>query len=161
MVEEMFLTLIQTFGYLGIFLVGFLSTASIILPVPGWIIIFGLGATFNPLAIGIAAGLGAALGEITGYAIGLGGRKVFGKRTCEWLKRTEKIFKRYGFAAILVFAATPLPDDITGILAGSVKYEIKKFLLACAIGKIIFNTALAYAGYYSVNWVLQLAGIAV
>jgi len=61
----------------------------------------------------------------------------------------EKWIKGHkSFPMIVVFAATPLPDDIVGIVCGIFNYDIKKFLLASFIGKVIMNTAIAWSGYY-------------
>ncbi len=150
--------LINNFGYLGIFLVGFLGTVSVVLPTPAFVIIFFAAAKFDPLLVGIIAGFGAALGELVGYLVGMGSRKITKiKKTFDvW----EKRFRKYGgFAIIILFAATPLPDDVTGILCGAMKYDIKKFFLANLIGKIILHLFIAYAGYYSVNWVLNVFGL--
>lgn len=50
------------YGYLGAFLISLLSSATILLPVPGIAVIFALGATYNPYLVGLAAGAGFSLG---------------------------------------------------------------------------------------------------
>ena len=63
------------------------------------------------------------------------------------------------FPVLILFAATPLPDDVLGILGGAISYPLKKFLLASFIGKAIMNIALAWGGFYGINWVLQVFGV--
>jgi membrane protein YqaA with SNARE-associated domain len=62
------------YGYLGAFLVPLLCCATIIVPVPGLIIVFTLGAVLNPLLVGLVSGVGGTIGEMTGYMLGYGGR---------------------------------------------------------------------------------------
>lgn len=138
-----------TWGYLGIFLVSLIGNASIILPVPAYLAVFAAGSVLDPWLVGLVAGAGAALGELTGYALGRGGKHVIEKKNERLLKNTKKWTEKHGlFPALILFAATPLPDDITGILAGIVSYNIKKFLLATFIGKVLAHWALAWAGFY-------------
>ena len=157
MVLEFFEMLIMTYGYFGIFLISLLSYATIIFPLPSSIFVFGSGAVLNPALVGLSAALGSTIGEISGYVLGLGGRKVIGKKWKKSIETTEEMFQKYGgFLIILTFSATPLPDDIVGIFAGTVKYPFKKYFIASLIGKIILNFALAYSGFYGINWVLDL-----
>jgi membrane protein YqaA with SNARE-associated domain len=146
-------------GYLGIFLVNFLGTATIFLPVPAFIVVFLFGGILNPWLVGITAGIGAALGELTGYLIGMGGEAALKKRYGKWILKGEKWFRNNrAFPFIVIFAATPLPDDVLGILCGMFSYNWKRFLLASLIGKLIMNLALAWGGFFGVAWVLQAFG---
>jgi membrane protein YqaA with SNARE-associated domain len=148
-----------TWGYLGIFLVNLIGSATVIFPIPAFIVVFLFGAVLNPLLVGVSAGVGAALGEMTGYAVGLGGKKVIEKKYEKLLKDANRWMEKYkAFIIITVFAATPLPDDILGILCGAIKYDIRKFFFASLIGKLILNISLAYAGYWGAQWVLSFLG---
>ena len=155
MLQALFFQL-TTWGYVGVFLISLIGSSTIILPLPAAAFVFGAGAVLNPLILGIVAGIGAALGELVGYALGWGGRKIGEKRLKEQLDKARSMFEKYGgFFVLIVFAATPLPDDIVGILGGILKYEIKKFFLAVLIGKTIFHLIVAFAGFYGINWVLN------
>ena len=147
------------FGYLGIFLVSFIGTITIFLPLPSFAVIFAAGAVFNPWAVGIIAGIGAGIGEVTGYAVGRGSRELIKKKYARHLKRAKAWTRKRGvFPVIIFFAATPLPTDVIGILAGVIHYDIKKFLFASIIGKIIQSLVLAWAGFYSLEIILPLFG---
>lgn len=153
---------IVNFSYLGIFLVSLTGTSTILLPFPIYLIIFfseGLG--LNPFLVGIIAGIGSALGEATGYALGYGGRKLLKKKYKKWFRIAEKWFKKNGFVTIFIFALTPLPDDIVGIIGGMTKYEIKKFFLASALGKIILCLLIAYSGHLIVPYFKEFTGMLV
>jgi uncharacterized membrane protein YdjX (TVP38/TMEM64 family) len=65
---------LEEYGYVAVFLVGVISNATLILPVPGLAVSSVLGSVFNPWAVGLVAGVGQALGELTGYMAGYGGQ---------------------------------------------------------------------------------------
>lgn len=155
MVSELFLQL-SNLGYFGIFLISLIGSSTIIFPLPAATFVFLAGAILNPLILGVVAGIGAALGELVGYSLGFGGRKITEKNFKAKLERAERMFEKYGgFLVLILFAATPLPDDIVGIAGGVLKYEIKKFFSAVLIGKVIFHLILAFAGNFGLNWVLN------
>ena len=53
--------LISTYGYIGFFIVSFIATLTVILPVPYLLVIYyaGLSHQFNPALIALFSGLGA------------------------------------------------------------------------------------------------------
>lgn len=150
---------IWSLGYVGLFLVNFIASASIIFPIPAFLLVFAFGNFLNPWLIGLAAGAGATLGELTGYVLGKGGGKIIEKKYKRLVKMGKKWIKGHtSFPIIILFAATPLPDDIVGIVCGIFNYDIKKFLLASFIGKVIMNTALAWGGFYGFKWMSAIFG---
>lgn len=141
-------------AYAGAFLSMLIGNATVILPVPGLIFVFALGGTLNPLLVGLVAGPGAALGEMTGYAAGYGGSAIIDN-----LKLYERIkvwMERYGLIVITILAAIPNPVfDMAGIVAGSLRVKWWRFLIAAWIGKTIQGLFIAYAGALSMGWVEQ------
>jgi len=133
------------YGYAGVFLIGLLGNATVILPVPSLAVVFAGGGVLNPLIVGLVAGLGEPLGEMTGYMAGYGGSAVVEDR--ERFKGVQQWMERRGFLTILVLAAIPNPlFDLAGISAGMLHYPVTKFLLACWIGKTTKALAIAYLG---------------
>ena len=161
--EDFLFSLAYGLGYLGVFFIGFLSSVTIFLPTPAFAIVFALAAPqfgFNPLLLGLFAGTGAAFGELTGYILGYGGKAVLLKKYRKQLAKVEAGFKRYGAPAIIfVFAVTPLPFDIVGMFCGIVGYPWKKFFIATLAGKLVKYVAIAYAGFYGIQWISQMMGI--
>jgi membrane protein YqaA with SNARE-associated domain len=155
MFEELF-TQLANWGFFGLFLISLIGSSTVIFPLPAAAFVFGAGAVLNPLILGIVAGLGAALGELVGYMFGWGGRKISKEAIKDKLEKARVVFEKYGgFFALIIFAATPLPDDIVGIVGGTLNYDIKKFFIAVFIGKTIFNLGLAFAGHYGINGILN------
>jgi membrane protein DedA with SNARE-associated domain len=143
------------YGYPGIFLVALLANATVFLPAPGVAVVFAMGSIFNPLGVALAAGAGAAIGELTGYLAGFGGRAIVNKPNL--FNKINPWIEKYGGWTILVLSAIPNPFfDIAGIAAGIAKMPIWKFLLFCWIGQMIKMAMFAYAGAYSINWLMKL-----
>ncbi|NDJ54323.1 MAG: VTT domain-containing protein [Chloroflexi bacterium] len=143
---------LNALGYAGAFLAMLIGNATVILPVPGLIFVFLLGGTLNPLLVGLAAGPGAALGELTGYAAGFGGSAVID----DWpaYHAVEGWMTRYGPIIISLMAAVPNPlFDMAGIAAGALRLPWWQFLLAAWIGKTAQGLLVALAGFYSIGWV--------
>lgn len=156
------INVMKDYGYAGIFLISLIGSSTIIFPLPVSAFVFAAPRilNLNPFLIALSAALGCTIGEFVGYALGSGSRKAVEDKWKKWIKRTEKLFQRYGgFLIIVVFAATPLPDDIVGIVSGAIKYPLKKFFIASFIGKLILNLVLAYGGYYGLDWILKYLGI--
>lgn len=137
------------YGYLGIFVVNFISSSSILLPLPGVASVFLGGALWNPILVGLASGIGATLGELFGFLLGYGGRGLL--RTIEhenhWVKRVERFFHKTGFVTIFLFSLLPLPVfDFIGIMSGALNYPLLKFGMATFMGRVIRNILLAWTG---------------
>ncbi|MDP2935873.1 MAG: hypothetical protein Q8O86_05220, partial [Dehalococcoidia bacterium] len=92
-------------GYPGVFLVMLASGASTFFPAPGQATVLVAGALWNPIVVGIAAGLGNATGELAGFALGRAGTAMLPRyRNQRWLVAVERVLSRYGFFAILAMA---------------------------------------------------------
>ena len=141
----------QAFGYPGIFVIALLANATILLPAPGAAIIYAMGAVFNPWLVGLAAGSGGAIGELSGYLAGFSGQAMI-ERT-DIYDRTKPWVEKYGGWAILVLSAIPNPlFDVAGVAAGIAKMPIQTFLFFVWIGQLIKMTMFAFAGKYSIEW---------
>lgn len=138
------------FGYPGIFVIALLANATVLLPAPGVAIIYAMGAIFNPFGVGLAAGTGGAIGELSGYLAGFSGQAVI-ERT-DIYDRIKPWVKKYGGWAILVLSAIPNPFfDVAGIAAGMAKMPVRTFLFFVWIGQLIKMTLFAWAGKYSIQ----------
>ncbi len=146
----------STLGYSGAFAVSFLGNATILVPFPYIVVPFVLGADMglNPWLVGLVSGVGAAIGEMTGYFAGYYGRRL--------LKEEDKIngFREYvqqrpSMTPFMIWflAATPIPDDLLIVPLGVARYSWWKVLVPLLIGKTIFLTAIAWAGRLGLVWV--------
>ena len=135
------------YGYPAVFLVSFIGDATIILPTLSMAVVFGIGGALNPVAVGIVAGLGSALGELTGYLVGVGGRIVVEDR--KLYNRFEGWMRRRGMLVIFLLGLIPNPTfDVAGMIAGALKMPLWKFLLAAWAGKSLRLILFALAGQH-------------
>ena len=154
------------YGYVGIFLISLIGATSVIIPIPSSVVIFILGGLsdiagnflFEPLFIAVAAGAGAAVGELSGYLIGLGGRKVIGEKYKRKMDILMKLSQRFGPIVIFVFALTPLPDDLLFIPLGVMRYKILNAFIPALLGKFVSNLIIAYAGRLSIGIIRDIFG---
>jgi len=146
---------LEEYGYLGAFLISLIANATIVLPMPGLLILIGLGATFNPLVVAICGAFGGALGEMSGYIVGRGGRGITSEN--KWYRKTEHwMHTKKGFLTVFLFALVPLlPLDVAGIIAGVSHYPIWKFIIACFLGKLILYIIMIYAGAWGWDTLLE------
>jgi len=145
---------VAKYGYPGIFLFSILANATVLLPAPGVVFVFVMGAVFNPAGVALAAGSGAALGELSGYLAGFSGQGVVERvdlyeRVRSWMETHQRL----SYLAILIMAFVPNPlFDIAGMAAGTLKMPLSRFLLFCWIGKTLKMLMFAYFGASSMQW---------
>ena len=145
LIPEKQLEKLSTYGFLGIFAISIISNATVLIPAPGLLIVFSLGARLNPLWVGVTAGIGAAIGELSGYMAGFGGQALIENvaaydRMVAWMQKN-------GPLTVILLALIPNPVfDLTGIAAGALKMPIWQFLFWAIIGKTGKMLLVAYAG---------------
>jgi membrane protein YqaA with SNARE-associated domain len=123
-------------GYLGLFVISVIGNATIIIPAPVFVMACVAGTIYGPVGVGLVAGLGAALGELTGYYAGYGGAAVIPEGRL--YLRLEAFMRRHGILTIFLLAAIPNPIfDMGGMLAGILKMPVLKFVAAAWLGKAI------------------------
>ncbi len=159
---------LEQYGYIGAFLVAFVSSNSVLFPIPGIAVILAMAASpaFSWALVALAAAIGGGLGEFTAYLAGYGGAVVISPEQSKWYKRAEDWMRRYGSITIFVFALTWLPFDIVGIAAGALKFPFWKFLLATLAGRLprtFIECYLAYLGWETLSglvwWIWAIIGI--
>ncbi len=142
---------LRAYGYAGVFLISLLGNATVILPVPSLAVVFAGGGVLNPLIVGLVAGVGEPLGELSGYLAGYGGSAVISDTPR--LEQIRDWMQRRGFLTIFVLSLIPNPFfDLAGISAGALHYPVGRFLLACWMGKTLKALALAYLGRASFGY---------
>ncbi|HBW49555.1 MAG TPA: DedA family protein [Herpetosiphon sp.] len=132
------------YGYVGVFVLVLLGNATVVVPAPAFMTALAAGRTLNPWLVGVISGLGAGIGELTGYIAGRAGRSAFDQQR---FTRIQGYVERWGAFAIFGLAALPNPlMDLAGIAAGIARMPWYKFLVACCAGKIVRFTILALIG---------------
>ena len=135
-------------AYLIVFVSTLLANLTIIAPVPfATSIMLTAAAQWNPVLVALAAAAGGTLGELSGYYAGRLGKKLAIPESIVGYNRVEHWVKRYGMWAITFLAFQPIiPFDIGGLIAGTAKMPLRKFLPGLFLGKFPKYIILAYAG---------------
>jgi membrane protein YqaA with SNARE-associated domain len=155
------------FGYFGNFLISFLGNATILIPFPYMVVTFILGGLtnqitseflFDPWLVGLLSGLGATLGEMTGYIIGYTGGQLIDKNQRNSFGEYMNEHPRATPLVVWFLAVTPLPDDVLIIPLGAAKYPWWKVMIPQFIGKTMFMTFIAWSGRIGLDIVGSLIG---
>jgi len=142
------------FGQIGlgsIFLVSMLSHMTVVARDMFVPMLLSLSSSYNPLLLGIFAGWGGAIGDVSAYFLGWGVGESIRDRQQENEDHLTRWIRRYGLWAVLLFALTPLPDTPILILAGSSRLPFKKLLLVQGIGKTALYSLAAFAGSFFIE----------
>ncbi len=141
---------IRNLGYLGIFLISVIMNATLILPVGNMVVLVAMSTMLPPIMIGsivipvpiclgVIGGIGAAIGESTGYLAGYSGQTMVdeNKKKKDLYIKLETWLNKFGMLLIIVMSGVPLAFDVMGLVAGALKYPYWKFLVGTAIGRAI------------------------
>ena len=151
---------VRSLGYPAIFVVALIGAAGMVIPLPSTAAIFVGGAFLDPVLVGIVAGVGEALGDLTGYAVGYSGSGFVARSRI--YPRVKGWVQRRGWPVVLLFALIPNPlFDFLGIAAGALHFPLRQFLAATWVGKTLKNIGLAFAGYAGATWFLNLFGVTI
>ena len=143
---------IETAGYTSIWFLAFIGAALVFLPVSSLAAVCVAAAVdLNPFLLADVAASAEAVGELTGYLAGMGGKAVFDRN--RFYLRFKNLFSRYAALTLLVGSIIPNPlFDIMGVAAGSILYPVRKFLLLVFIGKVVKFTWVSLGCYYGMTW---------
>lgn len=164
--QNSILSIINSFGYLGIFLLIFIE--NIFPPIPSEVVLlFGGALTLStamnvPLVI-LFSTLGSLAGAFALYGLGrilkadrlkklFAGK--FGKAMHlkpEYVDRSTRWFSRYQNKAVLICRCVPLMRSLISIPAGCNDMNIPLFFVLTAIGSAVWNTVLVLAGAFLGN----------
>ena len=157
-IAEWAVQVISAGGYFWVFFLMILESmifpipSEAVMPLAGYLIAEG-GFTF--LGVIFFSTLGSIVGSLISYYIGMyGGRKFvhkFGKYFLldeEHLNWTESFFKRHGQKTIFISRLLPVVRHLISLPAGMGKMPLKRFIIYTILGAGIWNTFLAWLGYY-------------
>jgi len=148
---------LQQFGYLGAFIISVTLNATLVLPAGNFVIMAALGATLpSATLVGLVGGLGAAVGEITGYVAGYSGQSMIQRRKI--YQRLERWVKKWGTLTIFLLSVAPLFFDLAGLAAGALRFPFWKFFIATWLGRTILYIGIAWAGAMGWEALLDFLG---
>lgn len=146
--------IIETFGYLGIFLLILLE--NIFPPIPSEIILTFSGfmtsiSQLNTIGVIVVSTLGAYLGAVILYILGRSvdyGKKILNFKQ-EHLRKTYQWFDKYGNKAVFIGRLVPVVRSLISIPAGMSHMTFIPFSLYTIIGTLLWNSILTYLGVFA------------
>jgi membrane protein DedA with SNARE-associated domain len=151
-------TLVRNYGYLAIFVLMLLESAS--LPVPSEVVlpVAGLlaakGLLSFPLAF-VAGLIGAVIGSLIDYALGyyIGKELIYKHLSFFHIKRSsldqfDIWFEKNGIAAVFLTRMIPVVRTVINFPAGFAKMRLTEFLGYSLAGMILWDLILMTYGYY-------------
>ena len=140
---------LKNYAYWGAFLISLIGNATVILPGAVLPILSAIGIVLYPVTgavgpvfVGLAGGIAAAIGEITGYMVGYSGRGI-AERSKIYIQ-VESWMRRWGGVTVFILSLVPFFFDLIGIAAGVLRFPWWKFFLLCWLGR-----TLLYVGFIS------------
>jgi membrane protein YqaA with SNARE-associated domain len=148
---------LQGYGYLGVFLISVLLNATIVLPAGNFLVLAAMGAVLpSATLVGLAGGIGAAIGELTGYAAGYSGQAIVARQRV--YTRLKEWVRKWGMLTIFVLSVVPIIFDLAGIAAGALRLPLWKFFIACWLGRTILYLIIAWGGALGWEALLNFLG---
>ena len=153
---------LQSYGYLGVFIISLFAGSIMVLPIPYVAVVFTLGGVLNPALVGVASGLGASVGAMTIYLAGYGGHSLFRNYNDAIYSRMVEWIRRRGSLAVFIMSAVFNPLFIPmAITLGMLRFRLWKFFVLCWAGNTVKSLAIAYAGYLGLRSLLHWVGVEV
>jgi membrane protein YqaA with SNARE-associated domain len=152
---------VSHYGYLGVFVISIFAGATVLVPIPGILVVFTMGSILRPAVVGVVSGLGEAIGSIGIYLSGYSGqRALLGLDSQKFLAKFSDWIRRRGSVAVFLMSAilNPLFYPFT-VIAGMVRFGLMRFFFLCWAGKSVKNMMIAYAGFFGLRSLLHWAGI--
>lgn len=148
--QDFFRVSLRSYGYIAyplVFVISLLSSSTIFIPTPGIAFTLAAAAVWDPLLVGIAAGLGDAIGEMTAYWTGYVGERIIVDEHMPAYQKASAWMNSYGAWAVFAVALVPVVlFDLVGLAAGALKIRWWKFLVAAWCGKIPRSILICYLG---------------
>jgi membrane protein DedA with SNARE-associated domain len=144
------LTYFGNVGYIGIFIISFLGSILIFIPVPYFPILItsALNKELDPNIIALSATFGAVLAKSSIFIASYYGRNLLSNKTKSKILPLQNFLAKYGGLAAFIAALLPVPDDLVYIPLGIAKYSVRKFVLFTFIGKLLYGLIIVWGAVF-------------
>lgn len=137
--------LVNTYGYVGIFIVSAISGFNIVVPIPAitfFPVFLASGLDFWYVILTISFGM--TIGDTMGFFIGRAGKTVLSGHMKNMMARLKK-WKKKNSKAPLIFLAiystiAPFPNELVVLPLAFMGYRLSRVFPIILAGNIIFNT---------------------
>jgi uncharacterized membrane protein YdjX (TVP38/TMEM64 family) len=139
----------RSWGYLGGFVISLVSSATVVVPAPGAVLILQMAETLNPFILGVVTGIAGGIGGFTAYLAGAAGGKAINESRLGALM--ARLFQtKLGPVLLFTFNLVPfMPGDALSAIAGVIRYPLPKYFLFVTTSTIIKMIILCLLGAYA------------
>jgi membrane protein DedA with SNARE-associated domain len=171
-VRDLVTQIYEAVGYVGVAL--WVAIESVIIPIPSELVLpfagflVGTGEAVEPLTgspwsywlVVLAGTIGATVGALVAYAIGVWGGRPIIERWGRYigissgdLDHAEAFFARYGEAASFFGRMVPVIRSLVSFAAGVARMPLGRFIVFTFLGSLPFTALLVFAGVQlGANW---------
>lgn len=138
---------IEYFEYVGIFLISFLAGIVTLIPIPvaPLLALAALDGKMNPQLLVLSGVSGSVAAKSVIFLCSYYGRNMLSLKTTKRMSPLYKFINRFGWVAVLIASATPIPDAPINIHLGLARYDFWKFIIAAFVGKLIAYEVVVFA----------------
>lgn len=159
--NETFVKIIETYGYLGVAVL--ICIENVFPPIPSEVVLLAagfltLGTALSPVPVIVAATAGALAGAMVLYGLGRVLKKERLKKLFsgkfgqilrlkpEFVDEADVWFKKYETKAVLICRCVPVLRSLISIPAGIAQMPLVPFVALTLLGSAVWNTLLVYIG---------------
>ncbi len=145
------------------FLLGMIGGLSTFTGIPYHLVLMGLAAGgASPWLLGLSTAVGVMIGDSTTYFLSRGVKTSVSGKIATWLasvSETMSAYPRLLTPGLVVYGMmSPFSNDFIVASLTLMGYSYRRIIIPLTIGNIIYNIALAYAGYYYYDVVIGWFG---
>ena len=163
------ITIIEKFGYLGMFVAMILEAVIIIIPSELILATGGILASngiFSIIGATLIGVIGSVFCAIILYAMGYYGGRTFIQKYGKYffmkekdIEKSDKWFRKYGLKAAFLGRFLPIIRTFISIPIGIARLNFKKFLIYTTLGSIPWTVLFVLSGYYLSNNYTKVANV--
>jgi len=138
---------IEYFEYGGIFAISLLAGIVTVIPIPvaPLLALAALNEQMNPHLLVLSAVGGSVAAKALIFWCSYYGRNILSVKTRTRMLPLHKFINKFGWIAVIVTSATPIPDAPVNIHLGLARYDFWKFIIAAFVGKLIAYELVVFA----------------
>lgn len=138
---------IEYFEYGGIFAISLLAGIVTVIPIPvaPLLALAALDDQMNPHLLVLSAAAGSVAAKTLIFWCSYYGRNILSIKTRTRMLPLHKFINKFGWIAVIITSATPIPDAPVNIHLGLAKYDFWKFIIAAFVGKLIAYEIVVFA----------------
>jgi membrane protein YqaA with SNARE-associated domain len=131
----------------GIFSISFLAGIVTLIPIPvaPLLALAALDGKMNPQLLVLSGVSGSVAAKSVIFLCSYYGRNMLSLKTTKRMLPLYKFINRFGWVAVLIASATPIPDAPINIHLGLARYDFWKFIIAAFVGKLIAYEVVVFA----------------